>query len=54
MFMGLIVVLLALIEANALLADKGATTKLIETPKGVIHMGLFLSVVLYVLAEVIL
>jgi uncharacterized membrane protein len=54
MFIGLIVVLLALVEANALLADKGATTKPIEKVSGVIHSGLFLSVVLYVLAEVIL
>ena len=54
MFLGLIVVLLIAVEANALMADKGPTTKPIETPKGVIHMGLFLSVILYVLAEVIL
>jgi uncharacterized membrane protein len=54
MFLGLIVVLLALLEANALLADKGPTTKPIEKVSGVIHWGLFLSFLLYVAAEVIL
>jgi uncharacterized membrane protein len=54
MWLGIVVLIVGLIEANALLADKGATTKPIETPKGVIHMGLFFSVVFYVLAEVIL
>jgi uncharacterized membrane protein len=47
-------ILALLIEANALMADKGPTTKPIEKPKGVIHMGLFLTVLLYVLVEVIL
>jgi uncharacterized membrane protein len=52
-FIGLIVVL-ALLEANALLATTGATTKPIEKPKGVIHMGILLTVILYVLLEVLL
>jgi uncharacterized membrane protein len=52
-FAGLIVVL-ALLEANALLATNGATTKPIEKVKGVIHMGVLLTVVLYVLLEVLL
>ena len=52
-FLGLIVVL-ALLEANALLATTGATTKPIEKPKGVIHMGILLTVILYVLLEVLL
>ena len=52
-FAGLIVVL-ALLEANALLATTGATTKPIEKPKGVIHMGVLLTVILYVLLEVLL
>jgi uncharacterized membrane protein len=47
-------VLLLLIEANALMADKGATTKPIEKVSGVIHMGLLLTVIFYVLAEVLL
>jgi uncharacterized membrane protein len=54
MWLGVVAVLVGLIEANALLADKGPTTKPIETVKGVIHMGLFLAVVFYVLSEVIL
>jgi uncharacterized membrane protein len=53
-WLGIVVLIVGLLEANALMADKGATTKPIETPKGVIHMGLFFSVVFYVLAEVIL
>jgi uncharacterized membrane protein len=53
-WLGIVVVILALLEANALLADKGATTKPIEKVKGVIHSGLFLAVLFYVLAEVIL
>ena len=52
-FIGLIVVL-ALLEANALLATTGATTKPIEKPKGVIHMGILLTVILYTLLEVLL
>jgi len=52
-FLGLIVVL-ALIEANALLATNGGTTKPIEKPKGVIHMGILLTVILYVVMEVLL
>jgi uncharacterized membrane protein len=53
-WMAVVVVLVGLIEANALLADKGITTKPIEKVSGVIHWGLLLSVVFYVLAEVIL
>jgi uncharacterized membrane protein len=52
-FIGLIVVL-GLLEANALLATNGATTKPIEKVKGVIHMGVLLTVILYVLLEVLL
>jgi uncharacterized membrane protein len=54
LWLGVVVLITALIEANALLADKGATTKPIETVKGVIHSGLALAVVFYVLSEVIL
>ena len=49
-----LIVILALLETNALRADKGPTTKPIEKVKGVIHMGLLLTVILYVLQEVIL
>lgn len=49
-----LIVVLALIEINALAADKGPTTKPIEKVKGVIHMGLLLTILLYVLQEVIL
>jgi uncharacterized membrane protein len=54
MWFGFVVVVLALLEANALLADKGATTKPIEKVSGVIHYGLLLAVLFYVLAEVLL
>jgi uncharacterized membrane protein len=54
LFLGLVVVLLVLIQANALLADKGPTTKPIEKPVGVIHSGLALALILYFLAEAIL
>jgi hypothetical protein len=37
-----------------LVATTGATTKPIEKVKGVIHMGVLLTVVLYVLLEVLL
>jgi len=50
----LIIVLLGLAEVNALKADKGPTIKPIEKVSGVIQMGLLLTIVLYVLAEVIL
>ena len=53
-WLGFVVVFAGILEANALLADKGPTTKPIETVKGVIHSGLALAVVFYVLAEVIL
>lgn len=53
-WLGFVVAIVALIEINALTADKGPTTKPIETVKGVIHMGLFLAVVFYVVAEIIL
>lgn len=49
-----LLVLLALLEANALLAGTGATTKPIEKPKGVIHMGVLLTVIVYALMEVLL
>lgn len=51
---GMVLAILAALEANALLADKGPTTKPIEKVSGVIHSGLLLAVVFYVLAEVIL
>ncbi len=54
MWLGVVVVLVGLLEANALLADKGPTTKPIEKVGGVIHMGLWFTVVFYVLAEVVL
>jgi len=47
-------VIVLLIELNALLATKGITTQPIETVKGVITSGVILSVVLYVLLEVLL
>ncbi len=53
-WLGFVTAIVALVEINALTADKGPTTKPIETVKGVIHMGLFFSVVFYVVAEIIL
>ena len=53
-WLGGIVALLILLEINALKGDKGPTVKPIEKVKGVIHMGLALTAILYVLAEVIL
>ncbi len=53
-WLGFVVAIVALLEINALTADKGPTTKSIETPKGVIHMGLLLVVIFYVVAEIIL
>ncbi len=53
-WLGFVVAIVALIEINCLVADKGPTTKPIETVKGVIHMGLFFAVVFYVVAEIIL
>ena len=50
---GALLAILLLIEINALTADKGPTTKPIEKVKGVIHSGLALTVILYVLLEVI-
>jgi uncharacterized membrane protein len=50
----ILVAILALLEINALKATNGATTKPIEKVKGVIHMGVLLTVVLYVLLEVLL
>ena len=51
---GALLAMLLLIEINALTADKGPTTKPIEKVKGVIHCGLALTVIFYVLLEVIL
>lgn len=48
-----LIVITALIEANALVATNGPTTKPIEKTKGVIHMGVLLTVILYVLLEVL-
>src|SRR3989338_5237575 len=53
-WLGLILALLVLLEINALKGDKGPTVKPIEKVSGVIHFGLLLTVILYVLAEVIL
>jgi uncharacterized membrane protein len=50
----ILLAIVALIEINALTATSGATTKPIEKVKGVIHMGLLLTVILYVLMEVLL
>lgn len=50
----ILIAVLALIELNALKATNGATTKPIEKVGGVIHMGIWLTVVLYVLLEVLL
>ena len=50
----ILLVILALLEINALKATNGPTTKPIEKVKGVIHMGLLLTVILYVLLEVLL
>lgn len=44
-------VVIVLIEINALTATQGPTTKPIEKPVGVIHMGLLLAVVLYLVAQ---
>jgi uncharacterized membrane protein len=54
LWLGFVAIVLILVQVNALTADKGATTKPIETVKGVIHSGLGLTVVFYVLAEVLL
>jgi uncharacterized membrane protein len=54
MWRGIIAVIAGLIENNALTGDKGPTKAPIEKVKGVIHMGLLLTVVLYVLQEVML
>ena len=54
MWLGIVVVIVGLLEANALLADKGATTKPIEKVSGVIHYGLLLALVFYALSEVVL
>ena len=51
MWLGVVVVLVGLLEANALLADKGPTTKPIEKVSGVIHWGLLLALVFYVLGR---
>jgi uncharacterized membrane protein len=50
----ILLVIVSLLEINALTATNGATTKPIEKVKGVIHMGVLLTVVLYVLLEVLL
>lgn len=54
LWLGIVAAIVLLLEANALLADKGATTKPIEKVSGVIHWGLLLTVVFYVLSEVVL
>ncbi|MEO6095805.1 MAG: urate hydroxylase PuuD [Fibrobacteria bacterium] len=54
MWLGIVVVIVGLIEANALLADKGPTTKPIEKVSGVIHYGLLLAVIFYALSEAVL
>ncbi|MSP91389.1 MAG: hypothetical protein EXR79_06245 [Myxococcales bacterium] len=47
-------VLLGGLEANALLADKGATTKPLETVRGAAHLGVGLVVIFYVLFKVLM
>ncbi len=42
---------IGLVEVNALTATQGPTTKPIEKPVGVIHMGLLLAVVLFLVAQ---
>ena len=54
MWLGIVVVIVGLLEANALLADKGPTTKPLEKVSGVIHYGLLLALVFYALSEVVL
>ncbi|MEO7426904.1 MAG: urate hydroxylase PuuD [Fibrobacteria bacterium] len=54
LWLGIVIVIVGLLEANALLADKGATTKPIEKVSGVIHYGLLLSVLFYVVSELVL
>lgn len=49
-----LIAILALVEINALVATKGPTTAPIEKPSGVIHMGIWLTVLLYVLRETLL
>jgi uncharacterized membrane protein len=54
LWLGVALALTLLLELNALMADKGPTTRPIEKPVGVIHMGLLLAIVFYALAEAIL
>lgn len=54
MWLGIVAVIVGLLEANALLADKGPTTKPLEKVSGVIHYGLLLALVFYALSEVVL
>jgi uncharacterized membrane protein len=54
MWLGIVVVIVGLLEANALLADKGPTTKPLEKVSGVIHYGLLLALLFYALSEVVL
>lgn len=49
----LVIIIIGLIEANALLATKGATTEPIETAKNVITSGLILTLIFYVLLEIV-
>jgi uncharacterized membrane protein len=49
----LVLVVLALLEINALKATNGPTTKPIEKASGVIHMGVWLTVLLYVAMEIL-
>ena len=51
---GVIALVIGLLEINALVATNGITTKPIEKPVGVIHMGLVLALVLYVILVAIL
>ncbi len=54
LWLGIVIVIVGLLEANALLADKGPTTKPIEKVSGVIHYGLLLAVLFYVVSELVL
>ncbi len=53
-WLGFVTAIIALLEINALTATTGPTTKPIEKVSGVIHYGLLLAVIFYVVAEVIL
>ncbi len=53
-WLGFVTAIIALLEINALTATTGITTKPIEKVSGVIHYGLLLAIIFYVVAEIIL